>query len=285
MARSSRASTTKTTTRTIGTITRLSRAAEARRSRSCGGRAPDQRRLSAGALDDAPQVEHGIEGLVAVGVGLQRDVELHARLAALRRADEGDRGRRWTSRTASARSRRARRRSTARCCRPGSLGSSRSCPSTDSTESRKPFLLVSPELRSQPEARMASSTPAPPHTRRGRSATRSPTRRHTPCVSSAPVSPKRGTKGQKARRPVMASRAGRTREHRDHGQPHADRPDRTQAAGAVDLGERQAEQRRDDSQPGGDDGGARPAQRHGDRLVLRSWRRSSSRYRATRSRA
>ena len=43
---------------------------------------------------------------------------------------------------------------------------------------------------------------------RGRRATRSPTRRQAPCVSSAPASPKCGTRGQKARRPKIASSAG-----------------------------------------------------------------------------
>ena len=68
----------------------------------------------------------------------------------------------------------------------------------------------------RPSAITVSMAAVPIHTRRGLRATRLPTLRQVPCVSSAPVSPKCGTPllqpniggRQNAPRPVMASMAG-----------------------------------------------------------------------------
>ena len=48
---------------------------------------------------------------------------------------------------------------------------------------------------------------------------------------------------QNARRPMIASSAGRKREHREHRHGDAHRADRAQAGGGVDLGDRQRQQR------------------------------------------
>ena len=69
---------------------------------------------------------------------------------------------------------------------------------------------------SRPSAPTTSSAAVPIQTRRGARATRSPTRRQAPCVSSAPSSPKWGTPlfhpkiggRQNARRPQIVSSAG-----------------------------------------------------------------------------
>ena len=70
-------------------------------------------------------------------------------------------------------------------------------------------MLVSPvEKLVRPRQPSPSSSTVVIHTRRGVAATRSPTRRHVPCVSSVPSEPKRGTNGQNARRPPATSAAG-----------------------------------------------------------------------------
>jgi len=59
-----------------------------------------------------------------------------------------------------------------------------------------------------PRASAISTTDPTTHTSRGRFCTRSPIRRHGPWVTSVPLSPTCGTKGQNARRPKIVSRAG-----------------------------------------------------------------------------
>ena len=87
--------------------------------------------------------------------------------------------------------------------------SSSSCPATASTSSRNPLPLVRPVSKfSSPSARTSSTATVPTQTRRGRLATRSPTRRQAPCVSSTPSLPKCGIRGQNARRPQITSQAG-----------------------------------------------------------------------------
>ena len=92
-----------------------------------------------------------------------------------------------------------------------------SCPSSDSTSSRNASACVNPvSIVSTPSAQTTSTAVVPIQIRRGPRATRSPTRRHAPCVSSAPSSPKCGMPlsqpkmagRQNARRPQMTSSAG-----------------------------------------------------------------------------
>ncbi len=87
----------------------------------------------------------------------------------------------------------------------------------DSTSSRNASVCVSPVSSVAMPANIAARTSAvTTHTRRGRRATRSPTRRHTPCSSVRPPSPKRGMPlwppkifgCQKTHRPHTTSSAG-----------------------------------------------------------------------------
>jgi len=82
-------------------------------------------------------------------------------------------------------------------------------PATASTSPRNELPLVSPSSKfSSPSDSTSSSAIVPSHTRRGLRATRSPTRRQAPCVSSVPSVPKRGTRGQNAPRSQITSQAG-----------------------------------------------------------------------------
>ena len=80
------------------------------------------------------------------------------------------------------------------------------------------------------------------HTRRGEAVTRSPIRRHVPCVSSVPVSPTCGIVSkngdQNARRPQITSSAGSMVSIEIIAIADAHRADRPEPGGAVDLGQR-----------------------------------------------
>jgi hypothetical protein len=86
-------------------------------------------------------------------------------------------------------------------------------PWTDSTSPRNELPLVSPvSIWVTPVASSRSSSVPDTQIRRGEAITRSPIRRHVPCVSSVPESPTCGIVSkngdQNARRPQITSSAG-----------------------------------------------------------------------------
>ena len=128
----------------------------------------------------------------------------------------------------------------------------------------------------RPSAITSSSAAVPIHTRRGLRATRSPTLRQVPWVSSAPVSPKCGTPllqpkiggRQNAPRPVMASMAGSSVSIVIIATAMPIAPIGPRPAVPFDLGDRQAQQRGDDRAAGGEDRGPGGAHGQRDGLVL-----------------
>ena len=74
--------------------------------------------------------------------------------------------------------------------------------------------------------------------------------------------------GQNARRPKIASAAGSIVSMKIIASADAERPDRPEAGGRVDVGEDQHEQRRHHREAGGEDRRAGRAERDPDRVVL-----------------
>ena len=222
------------------------------------GRAADERLGAAGALGRARGSSgSSVEGLGRVGVGLEDRLQQRRCPASRPPARPPRRPRRpATARAHRVGAQRSRTMmSVGAFAPPGNASSSSSWPSTDSTSSRNELPCVSPvEKFSRPSDSTSSSPTTPTQTLRGRAAIAvAEPRARRPWVSL-----RRGRVVARDERPERpsgrrspAARAGTSASRSSPRRCRARRPAR--GPRAVDLGERQAQQRRDDGQAGGED--------------------------------
>ena len=107
----------------------------------------------------------------------------------------------------------------------------------------------------------------PIQTGRGRRSTQRPTRAQSP-DSSCDAEPKRGHEGPEEAAAEDDQDRGQQRHHRDQGGDDADRADRAEPGGRVEVGGEQAEETDRDGRGRGEDGRPGLAQRDGHRRVL-----------------